>query len=102
MDVEYPSSAKFPSTEVSNFWLFLLTLGYVDFRVLRTSNLPLCPLVGGKLIPPIITGELPQEGLTEISYSPGVVLSLTVRITWPGVQIARALLYAASLMTSVV
>ena len=43
MDVESPSLAKLPSTEASKFWIFLLTLGNVDCRLLRTSNLPLCP-----------------------------------------------------------
>ena len=63
MDVESPSLAKFPSTEASIFWYFLLALGDVDCRLLRLSKLPLSTfLVRRTPIPPIITSPLSWGG----------------------------------------
>ena len=86
MDVESLSLANFPSMEASNFWVFLLTLGDMYCRLLRTSKLPLCRLVGGTPIPSIRTGELALRGLTATSQSPGVEPSLPVRLTRLGVR----------------
>ena len=102
MDVESPSLPKFPSTEASHFWVLLLTLGDVDFRLLRTYNLPLCPVVGGSPIPPIRIGPLSWGDLTATSQSPGVVPSLSILITCPGAWITHTLLRAASVMPSFV
>ena len=102
MDVESPSLAKFPSTEASKFWVLLMTLGHVDFRLLRTPKIPLCPLVGGMPIPPIRTGELSRGYFTSTSQLPEVVLSLPVCLTCLGVRIIRVFLHAASVMTYVV
>ena len=65
MDLESPEFDKFPSTEALNYWVFLLTLGFVDCHSLRTSNLQLCSLVGGKPTSPIRTGELPGGTLRQ-------------------------------------
>ena len=62
----------------------------------------MCPLVGGMPIPPIRYGELAWGKLTAMSQSPGVVLSLPVRIICLGAWRTPALLCAASVMTYVV
>ena len=74
----------------------------VDCSLLKTCKLPLCPLVGGTPIHPIITIELSREDLTEMLQSPGVVSYLPVRIMRLGFRSNRALLHATSVMTSVV
>ena len=57
MDVEFLSLANFSLTEVSNFWVFLMTLGSVDC-LFFTLNFPLCLLARETPIPPTITGPL--------------------------------------------
>ena len=88
--------------EASNFCLFLLMSGYVDFYLLRTSKLQLCPMVGGTPIPPITTSILSQGDLIATSQLPGVVPSLPVLFTCPRVRRTRVLLRATYVTTSFV
>ena len=60
------------------------------------------PLVGRTPIPLIITWELVWGDLTQCGVLPGVVLYLTVQLTWLEIQRNNALLGAASMMTSFV
>ena len=71
MDVVSPSSANFLSAEVSKFWLSPILSETVNCRLLKNCKLPLCPLFGGKMIPPIRTGFLSWGDLTEMLQSPG-------------------------------
>ena len=96
MDVEYPSLAKFTSTEATKFWVFMLKLGDLDCHLLRMSKLPLCPMVGGTPITPIRTEELPRGDLASTYQSPGAVLPLTVRLICLGSRISCALLRVAA------
>ena len=102
MGVELLLLKKCLSTEVSSFQVSLIFSETVDFCSLKTCNIPLCHLVGGTPIPPIKTGKLAWGYLTAMFHSPGVLLSLYIHITCLGVQITRALLRAASVMTSIV
>ena len=57
MGVESPSLAKFPSMEVSNVWVSLISAEPVDPCILKISWLPMIPQVGEALVPSIRTGE---------------------------------------------
>ena len=102
MDVESPSSVKFPSTEALNFGVFLMMLGDVDCRLLRTSWLSLWHMVGGEKIPPTRTVLLSLGYLTQTSQSHRLVPSRPVLITFPVVPGTHTLLRATSVMTSFV
>ena len=73
--------------------------GEVDCRLLKNCNLPLIPNSGYTVIPPIRTGELSRGKLKEMSVSPGVLPSMTVRLTCLGVRLTCALLRVMSVMT---
>ena len=96
MDAEYPSLANFLSMEASNFWISPILSETLDYCLLRTSNIPLFPLVGGTHIPPIRTGDLSRGELAAMLQLPGVVPSLPVQITRLGVRKIRELLRTAA------
>ena len=96
MDAEPWSLDRFLSTEVSNFWVSPIFPETVDWRLMKTCKLPLCPLAGDTTIPTIRIGELAPEDLTACGVYPGVLPSLTVRLTFLGVWRTRALLRAAA------
>ena len=102
MDTESRSLGDFLSTEVSNFGVFLILSGEVDCRLLPTCKLPLIPQAGYMVVYPIRTGELARGGITAIQVLHGVLPSLTVWLTFLGVQLTHALLRAASVITSFV
>ena len=100
MGVESPSLSKFPLMEVLNIWVFSTYIEPVIPCGMRIYWLPI--LVGDTEVPPIRTGKFSKEYLTEILQWFGVLPSLPVLLTWPGIRRDRALLRAASVMTSLV
>ena len=58
-----PSSANFPSTEVSNFWLSPISSEPVYPCLLSISKLPLSPQAGNTVVPTIRTGGFSQGDL---------------------------------------
>ena len=71
----------------------------VDCCLFITCKLPLRPLVGYIVIPPLINGELFQRDLTSMLQWTGVLSSLHVQFTFLGVWSTHALLHAVSVMT---
>ena len=70
----------------------------VDQFLLRIYWLPMIPQVGETVVPPIGTGLFPAHGdLTATFLSCGVVPSLPVLLTCPGVWRMCALLHTAAL-----
>ena len=99
MVIESPPSAKFPSTEVSNFWVSPISTEPVDPCLLIISKLPMIPQAGGMVVPTIITVPLSCGELITTSLLHGVVTSLPVLLTLPRVQRMYALLHTAYVMT---
>ena len=99
MGVESPSSEDFPLMEVLNNWEFLTSIELVDLCNLKIYWIP---VLIGETVVPIITGDFIRGDLTEMLQWHGVLPSLPILLTRPGVQRARTLLHAVSVMTSVV
>ena len=101
MGVESPLLAKICINGSVEF------LGIPYFSVypclLGISWLPMIPQIGEMVVPPIRTGVFPTRGdLTATFPYRGVLTSLPVLLTCPGVRRMRALLHAASVMNSFV